>query len=113
MEQVPISNAYIWALSIMVAFLLIAVLVANLILYKPNNPGTTTRRIWFWVLAVLTPIVGFLINSYIASGIEVPTQKTAYLMHSGIGAGVGLVLFILLGFILSKIFSNSKIGTWF
>ena len=74
MEQVPISNAYIWALTIFVAFLLIAILVACIIPYKPNNPGTTARRIWFWILAVATPIVGFII---------------------------------------SKIFRNSKVGTWF
>ncbi len=113
MEQVPISNAYIWALTVFVAFLFIAILISLIIPYKPNNPCTTARRIWFWILAAATPIVGFLINNYIAGGIEVPSQKAAYLLHSGIGAGVAIVLFVLLGFILSKIFRNSKLGTWF
>ena len=50
MEQVSITSAYMWSCVIMVIFLLIAVLIANMILYKPNNTGVTQRRVWFWVL---------------------------------------------------------------
>lgn len=47
MEQISITSAYMWAIVIMVAFFLLAVIISNLILFKPNNSGTTTRRIWF------------------------------------------------------------------
>lgn len=38
MEQVSITSAYMWAIVIMVAFFLLAVIISNLILFKPNNP---------------------------------------------------------------------------
>lgn len=112
MEQVSITSAYMWAIVIMVAFFLLAVVIANLILFKPNNPGTTTRRIWFWVFCVATGVVGFIINFIIGKGITVPSIQSDYLMHSGI-AGVCVVGYILIGFVVSKLFPNSKVGTWF
>ena len=36
-----------------------------------------------------------------------------YTMMAGIATGVCFVVYILLGFILSKIFKNKKIGNWF
>lgn len=114
MEQVSIVSAYMWALIIMAVFFLIAVLVSNMIPYKPNDPGTTSRRIWFWVLCVLAVIVGFVINFFaVAGNITVPSLHTKYLLHSSIAAGVALVLYILFGVIVSKLFPKAKVGTWF
>lgn len=113
MEQVSITSAYMWAIVIMAVFFLLAVIISNLILFKPNNPGTTTRRIWFWVLCVATGVVGFLINFIIGKGITVPSIQGDYFMHSGIAAGVCVVVYILVGFVVSKLFPNSKVGTWF
>lgn len=113
MEQASMTSAYMLAVVVMAVFFLIAVVIANMVSYKPNNPGTTTRRIWFWALCIATPIVGFLINYAIAAGINVPNIKSDYLMHSGIAAGLCLVVYILAGIIISKLFSNKKVGTWF
>lgn len=113
MDQVSITSAYMWAVVVLVVFFLLAVVIANAILYKPNDPGTTKRRIWFWVLAILNAPVGFVINYIIGSGISVPSIQGNYYMHSGIAAGVCLVVFILVGFIVSKLFPKSKVGTWF
>lgn len=113
MEQVSITSAYIWAIMIMVVSFLLAVVISNLIIFKPNNPGTTTRRIWFWVFCVAGGVVGLLINLIIGKGITVPSIQSDYLMHSGIAAGVCVVVYILLGFVVSKLFPNTKVGTWF
>lgn len=113
MDQVSLTSAYMWAIVVLVVFFLVAAFVANMIAYKPNDPGTTARRVWFWILAIGTGVVGFLINYAMASNITVPTIKSDYLMHAGIASGVCLVVFILLGFIVSKIFPSSKLGTWF
>ena len=113
MEQVSITSAYMWSCVIMVIFLLIAVLIANMILYKPNNTGVTQRRVLFWVLFAATGVVGFLINYIIATGIAIPSVQASYLMHSAIAAGVSVVAYLVIGFVISKIFSNSKVGTWF
>ncbi len=107
------SLAYMLAAVTMAVFFLIAVLSANMIIFKPNNPGTTTRRIWFWVLFALTGIVSFIINFTVSSNIDVRSTKSDYLMHSGIACGVVLLLYVVLGFVISKLFKNSKVGTWF
>lgn len=113
MEQVSITSAYMWAFSVMAVFFFLAVIIANQIMYRPNNPGTTARRIWFWALCVATGFVGFFINYYLGSHIEVNSQQSNYYMHSGIAAGISVAVYILVGFIVSKIFPNSKVGTWF
>lgn len=101
------------ALVIMVVFFLIAVAVSAAIPYRPNNPGTTARRIWFWVLCVVAAVVGFVVNYIIGTNITVPSIQSSYYMHSGIAAGVSALLYIFVGFGISKIFPKSKVGTWF
>lgn len=113
MEQVSISSAYTWAFVVAAILFLVAAVVANMILYKPNNPGTATRRVWFWVLGVMSAVLGFVINQIIAGNITVPSIKSDYLMHASIAAGVSLLLYILCGFVVSKLFPKSKVGTWF
>ena len=113
MEQASMTSAYMWSFVVMAAFFLLAVLIANMITFKPGNTGVTQRRVWFWILAIGTGIISFLINYGIGSGITVPNIQSSYFMHSGIASGVSVVIFIVLGFALSKVFSKSKIGTWF
>lgn len=113
MEQVSMTSAYMWAIVIMVVFFLLAVIISNAIIFKPNNPGTTTRRIWFWILCVATGVVGFIVNFIIGNSITVPSIQSDYYMHSGIAAGISVVVYILIGFVVSKLFPNSKVGTWF
>ena len=113
MEQVSITSAYMWAIVVTVLFFLLAVVISNLILFKPNNPGTTSRRICFWLLAALSGVVAFIINYAIGSNISVPTIQSSYYMHSGIASGICVLVYILIGFGVSKMFRNSKVSTWF
>lgn len=113
MEQVSITSAYMWAIVIMVVFFILAVAISNLILFKPNNPGTTKRRICFWICCVATGVVGFVTNFIIGKSITVPSDQSDYFMHTGIATAVSVVLFIIIGFVVSKLFPNSKVGTWF
>lgn len=113
MEQVSITSAYMWSFVVMALLFLFAILTANMILFKPGNTGVTKRRIWFWVLFLLTGVIGFLINYVISCGINVPSLQASYQMHSVIAAVSFMIVYVVLGFVLSKVFSNSKIGTWF
>lgn len=113
MDQVSVTSAYMWAVIITAVGFFVAIIAANLILFKPNNPGTSARRIWFWVLCALSVITGFIVNSIIASGIAVPSIKSEYIMHAGFAAVSSLALYVIVGFIVSKLFPNSKVGTWF
>lgn len=107
------ASAWMWAFIILVVFFLLAVVIANLIVFKPKDPGTTTRRIWFWVLCIATPVVSYIINYVIAKDITVPTLQSSYLLHSAIASIAVAVIFFLAGYVVSKIFANSKVGTWF
>lgn len=113
MQQVSNGVPFIWAGVVFIIFFLIAVVSANMILYKKNDTGVTKRRIWFWVLAALTFVVSFLINWGVAESIEVVSQKSKYITFSWISAVCATALYVLVGFIVSRIFSSSKVGKWF
>lgn len=109
-------SAYIIAVVIALVFLLIAAVISNLIQYEGgNNPKDKgKRKMWFWFFAVLCPIVIFLYGFLIVrAGINVPSLRDKYTIALCIGTGVAFVLYIALGFILSKVFKNGKLGTWF
>ncbi|MBP1631175.1 MAG: hypothetical protein H6Q15_2068 [Bacteroidetes bacterium] len=109
-------SAYIISVVIALIFLLIAAIISNLIQYEggshPKDKGK--RKMWFWIFAILTPLVillyGFLI---VRTDINVPSLRDKYTIALSIGTGVSILVYVLLGFILSKIFKNGKIGNWF
>lgn len=105
--------AYTWAAVVLVVFFLIAVFISNAISYRPGGGDVTQRKIVFWIFCVLTPAVTFGINAIIAHDINVPTARDSYLAQGAIAAGAAFVLFFLMGVVLSKAFSRSKISSWF
>ena len=106
-------TAYVWALVVFIVFFLIAILISNMIPYKPNESGAGKRRIVFWVFAVLTFAVSFIINWGISSGIDVASIKHEYEVNTIIGSGAAFVLYVLIGLIISKAAPRTKVGTWF
>lgn len=124
-------NMFVVAIVCALGFLLLAMLVANLIKFEPgSNPqDPQKRKLWFWILGVLATILAFVLLFFV---IPVPVEAVDwdqivdvsakrryenlmahYTMMAGIATGVCFVVYILLGFILSKIFKNKKIGNWF
>lgn len=109
-------SAYIMAIVIALVFLLIAAVISNSIQFEggshPKDPGK--RKMWFWIFAILCPLVIFLIGFLVVRpGINVPSLKGKYTTALSIGTGVAFVLYIVLGFVLSKVFKNGKLGNWF
>lgn len=113
MQTASLLTAWMWSIGVMVLLFIINLIIANAVMYRPHDPGTTTRRLWFWLLAALSLIISFGINYAIADGIKVHYNYVSYLRHAGISALVVFVFYVGLGFVLSKLFPNSKIGTWF
>jgi hypothetical protein len=109
------TSAYILSVVTSLVFLLMSAIIANLIKFEggSNPKDPQKRKTWFWILAVLTPFVTFLLGYFVfmpnANIMIVKQYNTAL----SIGTGVAIVLYILLGFILSKIFRTGKIGNWF
>ncbi len=109
------TTAYILSLVIAFVFILFAALSANAIKYQGgSNPSDPRKRkIWFWVLAIINPILNFLLGYFVfkpdGNAMVIEDYKTALF----IGTGIGFILYIIIGFVLSKIFKNGKIGNWF
>ena len=109
------TSAYIISIVTALVFLLLSAFIANAIKFEggsnPKDPGK--RKMWFWILAVLNPVAILLLGllAFVPDGNIMVIQKYKTAIY--IGTGIGLVLYIVLGFVLSKIFKNGKLGHWF
>lgn len=107
-------STYILSVIFAAAILIIVALISNAIKYEgganPKDPGK--RKMWFWIFSVINPI-----NFYsIAAFVMAPTNRReleAWNDSLPVATIVGFVVYIILGFILSKVFKNGKIGNWF
>lgn len=115
MNNNQVAIAYILGVAISLVFLLISAIVSNAIKFEGgSNPrDKQKRRLWYWIFCVLSVIVTAVVGFIISSNIAVPGIQKKFNMALLIAMGIGLVLYIVLGFILSKVFKNGKLGHWF
>jgi sulfoxide reductase heme-binding subunit YedZ len=97
--------------------ILIAGLVSSAIKFEggahPKDPGK--RKMWFWVFAILNPVLCYVVARFFLApdpSISQP-EYDEFVGALPIATVVGFVLYIVLGFVLSKVFKNGKIGNWF
>jgi len=107
-------STYIIAVIFAAVILLFAALISNAIKFEGGvNPTDPRRRkIWFWVLGILNPILFYCIAAFAMA----PTNKVQYnkwMDSLPIATGIGFVVYILIGFVLSRMFKNGKLGNWF
>ena len=80
-------NAYIYSVIIAVVFILLLIIVANMISWKPgakDNSGET-RRTFFWLFLALSLIVSVVVNFFVFyQEIAVAHFKSEFMMHMGI-----------------------------
>lgn len=107
-------STYILSIIFAAAVLLLAALISSAIKYQgganPKDPGK--RKMWFWIFAILNPIIFYCIAAFAM----VPSNKkeaVAWNDSLPIAVGIGFVVYIVLGFVLSKVFKNGKLGNWF
>lgn len=106
--------AYIFTIIVSLVFLLVAALVANMIKFEggANPKDAKKRRLWFWVLGILAPAVAFTAGFFLLA----PTKKVQYdefMAALPIGAAIGFALYVVVGFLLSRMFRHGKMGAWF
>lgn len=108
-------SAYIISIGIAFIFLLLATFISTAIKFeggsRPND--AQKRKTWFWVLALLNPVVIYLLGYYVFKPDSNIMIVNKYITALGIGTAVGFFVFIIAGFVLSKVFKNGKIGHWF
>jgi methionine sulfoxide reductase heme-binding subunit len=107
-------STYILSIIFAAAVLLLAALVSNAIKFEgganPKDPGK--RKMWFWIFAVLNPIIFYSIAAFVM----IPSNKkesVQWMDSLPIATIVGFVVYIILGFVMAKMFKHGKIGNWF
>ena len=111
-----ITNTYVLAVVVAVITIGIAVLISSQISYEggANPKDPRKRKITFWILAVLTPVIFYMYNLFLViPNIKKAPATAKFFTTSAITPVISLVTFIVLGVILSKIFKTKKIGNWF
>jgi len=110
-------TTYIFGAILAGAMILTAAFISNLIQYQggSNPKDPMKRKICFWVIAIINPIFYFLLGTFVLAPKSSDDQMVYddYMASLPIATGVGFVLYILIGFILSKVFKNGKLGNWF
>ncbi|WP_367867246.1 hypothetical protein [Pedobacter sp. WC2423] len=109
------TSAYIISLTTALIFLLLAAIIANAIKFEggSNPKDPQLRKMWFWILAILNPALSYLLGYFVFKPDANMMVINNYLNALSIGTAIGFIVYILLGFILSKVFANGKIGHWF
>jgi sulfoxide reductase heme-binding subunit YedZ len=107
---------YVFSVVFAGVFLLIAALISNAIKYEgganPKDPAK--RKMWFWIIGLLATLTNFLFgffNSYYPENNNY--IKSQLITAIGISTAVCFILYVILGFVLSKVFKNGKLGNWF
>lgn len=105
--------AYVWALVICIAMLLVAGIVAFIIPNKPGGKDISQRRMWYWVLCVVAIVATLCVNMVLASKISIPSKHDAFMMAAAISTVVCAAVYVIAGICLSKGMKRSKLGSWF
>jgi hypothetical protein len=108
-------QTYIMAAVVAIAFLGLAALISSNIAFEggalPTDPRK--RRIWFWSLVATALSSHFLYNTFIVAPM-IASRWQGRFMKTLTYSSIALVLtYVLLGFILSRMFATGKLGTWF
>lgn len=110
-------TSYIIAAIVAGAMILVAALISSAIQYKggsnPNDPGK--RKAWFWIIAILNPIIFFCLGRFVLAPNPENDQMVFddYMKVLPMATGAGFFIYIIIGFVMSKIFKNGKLGHWF
>ncbi len=111
-----ITNTYILSMVFAVAFIGVAYLVANMIAFEggKNPTDAKTRKVWFYILGVTATIFFFLWNYfYVADLIKGAKGKSDFLIHNALATTLCFAIYLILGFVVAKVFKHSKFGTIF
>lgn len=113
LAAVSTAPAYMSGVITSLVLILISGLIAKSISFKPDLTDVSKRKLWFWVLAILCPIITFGITFAIYSGIKGKSAQNTYMVAMCIATVISFILYIVLGFIAAKTNKNGKLSNWF
>lgn len=113
LAAVSTASAYMPGVITSLVLILISGLIAKSISFKPDLTDVSKRKLWFWVLAILCPIITFGITFAIYSGIKGKSAQNTYMVAMCIATVISFILYVVLGFIAAKTNKNGKLSNWF
>ena len=113
LAAVSTASAYMSGVITSLVLILISGLIAKSISFKPDLTDVSKRKLWFWVLAILCPIITFGITFAIYSGIKSKSAQNTYMVAMCIATVISFILYVVLGFIAAKTNKNGKLSNWF
>lgn len=113
LAAVSTASAYMSSVITSLVLILISGLIAKSISFKPDLTDVSKRKLWFWVLAILCPIITFGITFAIYSGIKGKSAQNTYMVAMCIATVISFILYVVLGFIAAKTNKNGKLSNWF
>ncbi|MCQ2224484.1 MAG: hypothetical protein MJZ14_02005 [Paludibacteraceae bacterium] len=109
-----VVTAYLISGIACIVLFLLALVFSNGVNYEPDKSDVRKRKIIFWVFNIVSLLGGLALNYFLElKGIRVPSKAESYLIHMAIAAVVFFVLYIVIGFVLSKVCKGKKVETWF
>ncbi|MDJ1470888.1 hypothetical protein QNI19_24055 [Cytophagaceae bacterium DM2B3-1] len=109
------SETYMFAAIAAVIFIGLSWVVANLIKWEggkdPQDAGK--RRAAFFIIWFVAGAAFFLYNMFVVSDKIAPNLQSKFSQVNYISTAIVFVVYIILGFVLSKLMKNSKYGTIF
>ena len=113
LAAVSTASAYMSGVITSLVLILASGMIAKSISFKPDLSDVSKRQLWFWVLAILCPIITFGITFAIYSGIKGKSAQNSYMVAMCISAVVSFILYVVIGVIAPKANKNGKLGNWF
>lgn len=113
LAAISTASAYMSGVITSLVLILISGLIAKSISFKPDLTDVSKRKLWFWVLAILCPIITFGITFAIYSGIKGKSAQNTYMIAMCIATVISFILYVVLGFIAAKTNKNGKLSNWF
>ena len=110
---VSTASAYMAGVITSIVLILVSGLIAKSISFKPDLSDVAKRKLWFWILSILSPVVSYGVTFAIYSSIKGKSAQDSYMLAMCISAVISFVIYVALGFIVSKTNKNGKLGNWF
>ncbi len=113
LAAVSTASAYMSGVITSLVLILVSGLIAKSISFKPDLTDVSKRKLWFWILAILCPIITFGITFAIYSSIKGKSAQNTYMVAMCISTVISFILYVVLGFIAAKTNKNGKLSNWF
>ena len=89
---VSTASAYMSGVITSLVLILASALIAKSISFQPDLSDVSKRKLWFWVLAILCPIITFCSTFAIDRGIRGKSAQDSYMVAMCISAAVSFIL---------------------